>query len=103
SEFVAFLGLKSKEELSLVIGKDGIDLSEGQKQKLCFLRAVLTNPQVLILDEVFTSLDQKDINYMFALCEKIPFVFVVSRKPEVMKFVTKHLFINGGLIEALNL
>jgi len=99
TDFVNFLGLHSVEDYNLVIGEEGIDLSEGQKQKLSFLRAILTKPEVLVLDEVFTSLDDEDINYMFDLCRNTPIVFVVSRKPEVLKHVTKRFFICSGVIK----
>lgn len=35
------------------------ELSEGQKQKLCFMAVLALSPQVLLLDEPFASLDMK--------------------------------------------
>ncbi len=98
NDFASFLGLNSKNDLHTEIGKNGIDLSVGQKQKLAFLRAVITKPQVLILDEVFTSLDSEDIQYIFGACKNIPIVFVVSRKPEVMAYITKRYVVENGVI-----
>ncbi len=97
-DFIKFLGLTSLDDLQMEIGKNGIDLSEGQKQKLSILRAVITLPQVLILDEVFTSLDDNDIHYIFDLCKYIPIVFIISRKNEVIKYVTKRYIISNGTI-----
>ena len=40
-----------------VIGEDGGNISQGQKQLLCIARVMLTRPPVLILDEATSSID----------------------------------------------
>ncbi len=42
-----------------VIGEDGGALSQGQKQLLCISRAMLTLPEMLILDEATSSIDTR--------------------------------------------
>ena len=47
------------EGLDTYIGEDGGSLSQGQKQLLCITRVMLTNPQILILDEATSSIDTR--------------------------------------------
>lgn len=43
-----------------IYGKDGVDLSLGQKQRIALSRIFLRNPDVIILDEPTSSLDKKN-------------------------------------------
>lgn len=48
---------KLPEGYDTLIGEDGGNLSEGQKQLLCIARVMLTDPPMLILDEATSSVD----------------------------------------------
>jgi len=94
-----FLGLSESIKWDQPIGKEGVNLSQGQQQKLAFLRAALAKPQVLILDEVFSSLDTVDIHFMFEVCKNIPLVFMVSRKPEVLHYANRKFQLKNGQLQ----
>lgn len=43
-----------------IIGRDGVGLSQGQKQRILIARAVYKNPQFIFLDEATNALDAKN-------------------------------------------
>ena len=56
-DFCLFNELKPKEKLNYEILESGKNLSPGQKQLICFARAVIKNNKIVILDEATSSLD----------------------------------------------
>lgn len=100
--FVGLIGLENEQELDRQIGNGGIKLSDGQRQKVAFLRGLITKPQILILDEIFSSIDKGDIEQIFELCKNIKVVFVVSRKEHVLKHADKVYKLHSGQLTPVN-
>lgn len=63
-----------------MLGKGGMNLSNGQKQVLALIRVLYKKPQLLILDEFTATMDRKTELFVFKLLEqlksKITIVFI---------------------------
>ena len=57
NDFALFTKMNDKEKLNLEIKEGGKNLSNGQKQLICFARALIKGNKIMILDEATSSLD----------------------------------------------
>jgi len=59
------------EKFNTVIGEKGIKLSGGQRQRLAVARLLLQNPDIIILDEVTSSLDSENEKVIVTLIQSL--------------------------------
>ena len=87
-----------------IIGESGNILSGGQKQRLCIARAVLKNPEILILDEATSSLDTQSEKLVQDALEKLlknRTSLVIAHRLSTIKKADQILVLdNGKIIES---
>jgi ABC-type bacteriocin/lantibiotic exporter with double-glycine peptidase domain len=95
---------KFPQGLQTQLVTEGRNLSRGQRQRLMIARAVVTKPQLLILDEGFTGIDEKD---KLRILDEIynpayPWTIIdISHDPElVLRSHTVHVLAHGRIVES---
>ncbi|MDE6690838.1 MAG: ATP-binding cassette domain-containing protein, partial [Clostridia bacterium] len=93
--------MQMKDGYNTVIGEDGGNLSQGQKQLLCITRIMLCLPPMLILDEATSSIDTRTelkIQNAFAKLMKGRTSFIVAHRLSTIKEADLILVMNKGNI-----
>ncbi len=88
-----------------VLGEHGGGLSGGEKQRLALARALLGNPEILILDEATSSLDsitEQQIHSVLANLkeEKITVILIAHRLSTVQNCDTIYVMEDGTVMES---
>lgn len=81
------------------VGEGGVNFSEGQKQRLSIARALVKNPDILILDEPTSALDGTTERSLFAMlpaAAKEKTLFLVSHRLSTIMQAKRILFIDDG-------
>ncbi len=97
-EFISSLS----DKYETTIGERGVFLSGGQKQRLGIARALIKNPQILILDEATSWLDFKLEDSMIDLITELKqsmTIICVSHRINSVKQSDTIIFLNEGKIE----
>lgn len=95
---------KHKNGLDAKVGKNGSVLSGGQRQLVWCLRVMLSNPEVLILDEPTSSIDEKSKKTLRVLLERFmkdKTVIMVTHDPAIVSFGKKFVVIKEGQVESI--
>jgi len=79
------------------IGKQGLSLSEGQKQRISIARALVKDPDIFIFDEPTAALDMETERSIFKELSKLTeskTLFVASHRPSIIKDANRVLLLN---------
>lgn len=85
--------------LDTFLYENASNISGGEKQKIALLRAIIKNPDVLLLDEPTSALDtittKRLIEYLISIKEE-KIIIVVSHNDEVSQIADKTIWLEGG-------
>ena len=97
-----FIHDKSKVK-NIIIDQNTANLSNGQKQRICLIRELISNPKILILDEITSSVDKKNLNKVLNilnLLKKHTTIFLITHQNEYKKISDfNYKLINKKLIQ----
>lgn len=89
--------------LYTIIGEDGRELSGGEKQLLSITRALLFNPQVLIIDEGLSGIDIELEKLIFEVikrhAERNAVLLITHNLNSIIKTDFVYVFANGTIIQ----
>lgn len=88
--------------LNLVVGERGIRLSGGEKQRIGLARALYTSPEILILDEATSSLDnlteRKIVESIKKFKHKLT-IIIVAHRLSTLEDCDKIFYVENGTIK----
>lgn len=97
-----FLG-KHEKGYDLIVGERGEGLSGGERQSVTLARAILSNPNILVLDEPTNMMDELSENQfkkklMNIIKDKT--VVIITHKPSLLSLVDRLIVVEDGKIVA---
>jgi len=90
-----------------ILSKLPFQLSGGEKQRITIIRALVTEPEMIILDEPFSSLDVINQEKLLAVFQqiksefKVSYIFITHKIPLIKYFSDSIFSINKGKMQKL--
>ena len=98
--------IKDMMKIRHLMDKYPSEISGGEKQRVAFARAMIIRPDILLLDEPFSALDEdlKEDIYKDLLnikkSQNIPIILITHNKNEAKILADKIIYIHNGKIKA---
>ncbi|NCA92413.1 ATP-binding cassette domain-containing protein, partial [bacterium] len=90
--------------LDTELGQGGVNVSGGQKQRLCIARALLKNPKIMILDDSTSAVDTAtDLKIRTALKQKLKDMttIIIAQRVASLMDADKIVVLDDGGINAI--
>ena len=87
-----------------ILGRSGVNVSGGQKQRLCIARALLANPKILLLDDSTSAVDTTtEQKIREGLREKLKSttILLVTQRISSMQAADKIIVLDDGEVKAV--
>ena len=100
-DFCLFKDIENDEKLNIEIKEGGKNISNGQKQLICFVRAIIKNNKIIILDEATSSLDLETEKIIQSNMEKYfkdVTLIMITHHIHMVKNCKKIIVVNQGHI-----
>jgi len=83
------------------VGEGGVQLSGGQKQRIAVARALYTEPEILVLDEATSSLDEdterKIMEKIYNIGKKLTIIIITHKMNSIARCNKIYTFNDGRL------
>jgi ABC-type multidrug transport system fused ATPase/permease subunit len=96
------VGLPDRYETE--VGERGVRLSGGERKRLAIARAMLKDPEILILDEATSEVDTESERYIQSALDRLlenKTTFIIAHRLSTIQHVDNILVIDDGRIEAI--
>lgn len=88
------------KQYDTVVGQKGVNLSGGQKQRISIARALIRQPNILLLDDSTSALDMKtEGNLLYAIDKYNSTMLLITQKISTAKRADRIVLLDHGRIQ----